>query len=253
MPCGPTVSFHEIYLPTDYYPSLGGGGLVYVRVYWNNRALPEDPVILHAYGNADDTELIHEHLLDALESIRYHILTFDFPHSGNTRCSVLSSEHTVNATAEVVYDYLTLVMKVPSIIVWGRSIGSSVATYLASTHPTRVSAVILQSAFTSLARHLTYKDAPEVGDNVSLFYYLAEHHDNVGKLDVYVAKAQHPDILLIHGDHDREIPHTHALYLQKRFPNIASLELIERGDHNDLSFKLCGELIVKWLREGNNM
>jgi pimeloyl-ACP methyl ester carboxylesterase len=142
-------------------------------------------------------------------------------------------------------------MKPTSILLWGCSIGSSHATYLASTKRSEIiSGVILQSPFASLARFWEYFGRDEVGDDLKRYEKLGEHHDNVSKLEVYGNENPRPAVLLIHGTRDKDISYAHSRYLKNRFPKWTTLVTIEGADHTSISYSTCGELITRWFLEG---
>jgi uncharacterized protein len=109
------------------------------------------------------------------------------------------------------------------IVIYGRSIGSGVASELASTHPCR--ALILETPFTSLP-DLASALAPHFFPRLTLRF----RFENARKL----AGIKVP-VLLLHGDQDEIIPHSHSEALAALIGRRARLVLIEKGRHNDLS------------------
>lgn len=111
-----------------------------------------------------------------------------------------------------------------SLVVMGRSLGSGVATYLASVRP--VSRLILATPFDSalaLAKDL-YPFFP-----VSLM--MRDHYNSLA----YAGEVNAPTLLLLAGD-DRQIPRDHSLRLAEAFaPQQAELATVEGANHNNLS------------------
>ena len=106
-------------------------------------------ILLYFHGNAEDLG-IAAHLLEHLRiTLRVHVLAVEYPGYG-----LYSREEPTEATiledATTVYRYLimTLGWKENDVLLYGRSMGSGPAVYLASEH--RPGCLILMSAYTSI-------------------------------------------------------------------------------------------------------
>ena len=113
------------------------------------------------------------------------------------------------ADAEAVFDYLTIELNIDpkNIILFGRSIGTGPATYLASKR--EVGALALMSAFTSIrgvVRDLAGKFAQ---------YFIKERFNNLEN----IAKVKCP-VFLVHGLRDSLIPHKHSQDLYSKIYQI---------------------------------
>lgn len=110
-----------------------------------------------------------------------------------------ADETTIMLDSETVYDYLTNKLKISpkNIIVFGRSIGSGPATYLASRR--KVGALILMSAFTSI--RAVVKDFAGRWAQ----YLIKERFNNLEN----IAKVSCPTFL-VHGQKDKLIPYTQS-------------------------------------------
>ena len=114
-------------------------------------------------------------------------------------------------------------------LLFGRSIGSGPATWLAGRH--RVFSLILMSAYTSIrsvARHLLGR----IGQ-----FLVAERFRNID----HIGKARCP-VLLIHGLRDVLIPFEQSQELCEACTGTTSLVLPENMDHN--SFDLTNDLLL---------
>ena len=115
--------------------------------------------------------------------------------------------------SEAVYEYLTTRLRVKprNIIVFGRSIGSGPATYLASKR--EVGALVLMSAFTSIRA--------VVKDFVGKFaqYVIMERFNNLET----IANVKCPTFL-VHGQKDNLIPYNHSEELHRN--NLSAIVLI---------------------------
>ena len=109
------------------------------------------------------------------------------------------------------------------LIVVGVSIGSGLAVALAAGKPVR--ALILQSAFTSLAE--------VASDHIPLMPWrliLRDRFDNLA-----AAQRVRCPVLMLHGTADRIVSVEHARRLAAGFPSPPMLRLASGIDHNDLS------------------
>ena len=106
---------------------------------------------------------------------------------------------TIMEDSEAVYDYLTkkLNIKPKNIMLFGRSIGSGPATYLASQR--EVGALILMAAFTSI-RAAVKEFAGKWAQ-----YLIKERFNNLENIPKVKCPA-----FLVHGQSDRMIPFTHS-------------------------------------------
>ena len=106
------------------------------------------------------------------------------------------------------------------IYVYGRSLGSAVATYTAAQHS--VARLVLESPFTNargMARHL-YALLPR--------FTVTLHLDNLANI-----KRIHCPILVFHGDADRLVPIAMGLEVAAAAPQPAEVVLIHGAGHND--------------------
>lgn len=105
---------------------------------------------------------------------------------------------------EAVYDFFVkkLNVKHQNIVIFGRSIGSGPATYLASQR--EVGALILMSAFTSI------RDVVKDFAGKWAQYLVKQRFNNLEM----IAKVNCP-IFLIHGQKDKLIPYTHSEELHR--------------------------------------
>ena len=115
-------------------------------------------------------------------------------------------------------------VQIPSenIILFGRSIGSGPATYLAGNRNPGL--LILMSPYTSIkdvVKHVAGKWAT---------YLIAERFRNIDE----ITKAKCP-CFFIHGDKDRLIPVSHSKDLYANCKSLAAMNLSQEMTHNDYS------------------
>jgi len=105
-------------------------------------------ILIYFHGNAEDIGLATE-LLDYIRTLlRVHVLAMEYPGYGIYNGK--PSANKILRDANKVYKYLTKVQKIPesSIILFGRSIGSGPAAYLAAKF--NPCALLLMSSFKSI-------------------------------------------------------------------------------------------------------
>ncbi len=147
--------------------------------------------LLYSHGNLEDIGFIRPRL-ETFRAHGYNILSYDYPGFGiatGTR-----NEDACFAAAEAAYEYLTKTLNIPAerIIIYGRSMGSGPATYLASTVPS--AGLILQSPFVSAFR---------VQTGIRLLPW--DRFDNLSR----IAAVRRP-IFFVHGQADETIPPWHS-------------------------------------------
>ena len=144
-------------------------------------------IMLFFHGNAEDLGLAHNVLLQMKSQLKVSILAVEYSGYGlfvGEKCA-----DKVLDDCLTVYDYLTQALGIAheDIILFGRSIGSSPACYIAKERP-NVGCIILFSPFKSLRE--VAKD--RVGKILS--YLLADRYKNIDLI-----KHIECPVLLIHG------------------------------------------------------
>jgi pimeloyl-ACP methyl ester carboxylesterase len=147
----------------------------------------------------------------------YNVLVTDYRSFGKTN-GTLSGQTKMYSDAKKVYDYaIQLGYKQENIILYGYSMGTSLAAYLASTE--KAKALILESAFSSI---------PEISwvGNKAPSYEL-----NTAEK----AKQINIPTLLIHGDKDDVITPDHSQRIIDNLKTkIKKRIILENGGHGDL-------------------
>jgi len=106
-------------------------------------------VILFFHGNAEDLGLSHAFVQHMRDQFKMNVLAVEYPGYGLLK-SIASSEKAVQEVVLTVFRFVVDELRVAyeQIFLFGRSIGSGPATYLASTFP--VGGLILVAAFASI-------------------------------------------------------------------------------------------------------
>lgn len=178
---------------------------------------------LFFHGNAEDVNLAYEMLSHIRFTLAINVIAPEF--AGYGIYSGYPTEDQIFNDAVSVYDYLVDEMKVSpkNIIVFGRSLGTSVATHLASKRD--LSALVLISPPLSI-RHV-------VADMLGKFASLAVK-DRFRSYKM-IEEVKCP-ILIIHGQIDSLIKYYHATELYNRSKSPCELILPENMEHNEFDF-----------------
>ncbi|MEG2075272.1 MAG: alpha/beta hydrolase [Victivallaceae bacterium] len=119
---------------------------VKLSIYYQPAQLGK-PTILYSHGNAEDLSHLVNFLQYCWGRSGYGIAAYDY--EGYGRSGGTPSERSVYRDVEAMWRYLTVERKISpdEIIIYGRSVGSGPATYLASRE--RALGLILEAPFSS--------------------------------------------------------------------------------------------------------
>jgi len=189
---------------------------------------PTSKIMLYFHGNAEDIALTQELVQVLQEQLMVHAIVMEYEgygvYEGKTTAERILQD------AELVYHYVLNVIgyQPNDIILFGRSIGSGPASYLASKY--QVNSLILMSAFTSLRAVVRGFVGP-------LFQYLvADRFQN--KECMYKVKCP---VFLMHGKKDTIVAYTQAEELKSALDEMKSdsvLYIPEEMDHNSFDFEV---------------
>ncbi|CAD8136558.1 unnamed protein product [Paramecium pentaurelia] len=191
-------------------------------------------IIVYFHGNAEDISQSYAFLIHLRNQEKISVLAVEYPGYGKYN-QVQTSAEAIQNDADYIYNYLSkkIGYEENSIMIFGRSIGSGPATYLASKH--KPGCLVLMSPFTSL------KDA--VRDYVRFVGTWVQHliRQRFKNLD-NINDVTSPTFIL-HGKKDDLIPYQQAQKLQENCSaKICVLHLAEDMDH--ISYKLHSDLII---------
>jgi pimeloyl-ACP methyl ester carboxylesterase len=176
--------------------------------------------LLYFGGNAEAVVYNAEDFLTAFPLYTVYLLNY----RGYGGSSGQPTEAGIYADALALYDKVQEKQKNISVI--GRSLGSGVATYLASKRPIQKMALISPyGSITSVAQN-KFPIYP-------MFLLLKDKYDSIGRVKEISAKT----IVLI-AENDEVIPKKHSLRLISEFPSeqITVKTILDTG-HNDISNK----------------
>ncbi|WP_196219122.1 alpha/beta hydrolase [Leptospira santarosai] len=194
-------------------------------LYFPSKSNVSKKTVLFFHGNAGSLRTWGRICEDFLP-LGWNILITDYRGYGKNSGSI--SEKSMNADAELWLDYLLREIKVPrnEIVIYGRSIGTGVATDLAFKNPDLT--LFLETPFT---------DLPTLAQNYYPFlqtWMLRFQFRNLNKLETVRSK-----IRIFHGTEDEIIPYSNSEVIFKKLKERnqdAILFTIPNGSHNDLTF-----------------
>ena len=220
--------FDEITLPVD--------GAMINALHFKT----ENPkgVILYFHGNAGNLSGWGDIAVDFIRR-GYDVFIPDYRGYGKSTGKI-KSEKMLHLDAAVVFNYLKRHYPEDRIILYGRSLGSGIAVYLAKT--ARPHMIILESAFLSMrdiaAYH--YPFIPGKMLDLGLKYPM--------RTDLWISDVTCP-VYLFHGTADDIVPYSSSERLLKLIRTESRLIKIPGGGHNDLSdFNLYQEELDRILK-----
>lgn len=179
--------------------------------------------MIYFHGNAEDLGMSYELLCHLSSALRMHVIGVEYPGYGiyKGKCT----EKKILSDSGDIYNYLTQVMGVKGedIILFGRSIGTGPATWLASEK--KVGGLLLMSGYTCI-REVAKSIAGKV-----FMYFIKDRFRNID----WIKKVTVP-VFIVHGQSDTLIPYDQSIRLYKNCNSPSSLLLPESMNHNEFDF-----------------
>lgn len=190
-------------------------------------------VVLYFHGNAGDLRKWGQKH-EEFTSLGYDFVVFDYPGFGKSKGRF--EEEVVYEIAERMYQRLLGDYAADEIVIFGRSIGSGPATWLASRNPCRQ--LILDSPYSSIPDlfYIYYPFLPRV------FFFRIKFPSK----NVYPAVAA--PVLILHGTKDRVVPLSCAMKLRPFMKSSDEFVEVPGGKHRDVGdFPEYREAFARWL------
>lgn len=182
--------------------------------------------LLYFHGNCCDLGSMYPHLLSMHKYSNANILAVEYYGYGISYQSKGMSESRAYLLAKKAWNYLTKILLIPSnrIVIFGRSIGTGIASYLAEDCKD-VGGLILHSPFISI-KSLAYE---YIGwANIFVF----ERFNTLKRIRSY----KNP-LLIIHADKDEVVPLSHGITIFDQAKISDKLFVLQlKSNHN--SFKI---------------
>ena len=236
-----------------YYPNMPGRNLVATPEqvglkYQNVQLVTEDKINLHGWfiphdsakgtilffhGNAGNISHRLESI-DIFHRLELNVFIIDYRGYGQSEGKV--TEKGTYRDAEAAWNYLVEIRGIGAkqVVIFGRSLGASIASWLASKH--NPAALILESGFTSI---------PSMAKRI--YPFLPIGWLTYFKYDTksYVKNISCP-VLVVHSRNDDIIPFEEGREIFDAAPEVKQF-LEMRGGHND-GFMVSGSTYVEGLR-----
>ncbi len=183
----------------------------------------DDPkgLLLYFHGNAGNLSRWGTVALPLFD-LGYDVLIMDYRTYGKSRGRL--SEAALFSDAQLFYDYARKQYNEADILLYGRSLGSGIATWLASEN--KPSKLLLESPFFSLTE-VARQRFPVLPVEWLLKYPLESHR--------YIQEVACP-IFIFHGTADEVVPFQSGLKLFRAVPATNKhLFEVKGGGHNDLA------------------
>tara|TARA_R110000850_G_scaffold277086_1_gene422521 strand:- start:266594 stop:267385 length:792 start_codon:yes stop_codon:yes gene_type:complete len=178
-------------------------------------------VLLYFHGNAGDLSRWGE-ITSYFTEFNLDVLVMDYRSYGKSTGTL--SEELLYSDAQLFYDYLTERYNESDITVYGRSLGSTFAAYVAANNSP--GKLILETPFYSLAS-VAKKRFPIVPVSYLIKYEFKTHE---------FIKGVNCDIYFFHGTKDNVVPYASAEKLYEETPSKKKQFItIPNGKHNNLA------------------
>jgi uncharacterized protein len=207
--------FQEIWLRPDSTTRLNA-------LYFNAvSTIPKRGVVLYFHGNADNLVRWGKYAPDFTKN-GYDVLMIDYPSYGKSVGEM--TEEACHSHAQFVYDYASKTFSKEQIVIYGRSLGTGIATRLATVREAKM--LLLETPYLSL---------PAVGKSHFPLLPYKQMIDFKFYTDQCIWQVKCP-IHIFHGTADELIPYSHAVKLCQivgQLPNVM-LTTIPDGKHKNL-------------------
>lgn len=183
--------------------------------------VPEsEGLIVYFHGNAGNLARWGE-IVSPFVEMGFEVLISDY--RGYGKSTGKRSEKTMLKDADEIYAFAKTLETEDRIILFGRSLGSAFASYLAGKNDPKM--LILETPFYSLEE--VANDLIPIYPTRYLLSYRFRNHQ-------YLANTNLP-IYIFHGNEDEIVPYSSGKRLHESLEDQASLITIEGGHHNDLA------------------
>jgi len=187
-------------------------------------------IILYFHGNAGNLSRWGEEV-QGLVNLNYDLVVMDYRTYGKSTGAL--SESALLEDAQMFFDYVANLYDKDEIRLYGRSLGTAMASYLASRNS--VSMLVLETPFYSLV-DIARERFPILPVGLLMKYPFMNHE--------YLKTANCP-IVIVHGDEDRVVPIKSAVKLYRSLEGKdVRFVKVRGGRHNNLaSFETYQHLI----------
>ena len=222
--------FHPVTLPLDYQfkfkapfkeiniPLNATDNLNLVQ-FFPNDSMPKG-VVLYFHGNKGNVNRYAKYAINFTKH-NYEVWIVDYPGYGKTTGKF--TEENVYMQAREVYKLANTKFGADSIIVYGKSLGSGIAAWLASRKPCK--RLILETPYYSIPDLFSHYAPIYPVESLSKFRFPTGE---------YLKDIRVP-VTIFHGTDDWIIPYSHAAKLKQVLKPGDEFITIDKGSHNNLN------------------
>ena len=197
-----------------------------INLVWFKAKEKPKGVIIYCHGNAGNIQRWAS-LVDDLIKYQYDLILWDYRTYGKSKGKL--SEGNLLKDAQMVYDYAKKNFTEKEIIMYGRSLGTGIATYLSAMNSPKI--LILETPYYNL------KDIAEIHFPYFPYQLLLKYEL---KNNEWIKEVRCP-VYIFHGTYDRTVPYSSGIKLKPLLKQDDEFITIEAGDHNDLNTFLIYE------------
>jgi pimeloyl-ACP methyl ester carboxylesterase len=236
--------FQSVKLPADY-KFLFKQPFKEVQIKWDSTTVYDvvqfetatdrpKGVVLYFHGNKENINHYESHSSDFTNN-GYECWMVDYPGYGKSTGKI--TEEALKEQAQMLYRMAKAKFGQDSIVIYGKSLGTGIAAYLASKVESKM--LVLETPYynmESLARHYSWV--------LPVNWLLKVNF----KTNEYISICNQP-IVIFHGTNDGTVPYSNASRLKNDLKKGDRFVAIENGTHNDLStFKLYKDVLDSLLK-----
>ncbi len=193
-------------------------------------------VVLYLHGNGGSLRG-WGNVAPQFSKLGYDTFLVDYRGYGKST-GTITNEKDLHEDTALAYRHLKKQYAESQIVLYGRSFGTGLATFLASTPETKPKLLILETPYFNLQEHATAR-FPIVPSFIMRYPM---------RLDQWISKVTCP-VYLFHGTQDPLIPFQESERLAKLIQSKHELFIIDGGGHNNLSsFKEYPEQLTRILK-----
>jgi pimeloyl-ACP methyl ester carboxylesterase len=197
-------------------------------------SLPRKGIVLFFHGNMNNIEHYKQYPFLFTKN-GYEIWMIDYPGFGKTTGK--RTERIMYEQSVIMYELAGKEISADSILIYGKSLGTGLASYVASEKKSRI--LILETPY--------YNISELAGDLFPMYSFIPLTRYSFPNGE-YLKKIKTP-VIIFHGTKDRIVPYHHGKRLAEE-NKLVELVTIENGRHNDLAgFEVYKRKMDSVLRE----
>ncbi|MDX2250025.1 MAG: alpha/beta fold hydrolase [Bacteroidia bacterium] len=215
---------------TEYFLKTPDGAEI--NVLWFHSPQPRG-LILYFHGNADDLSRWGKMAEDFLH-LNYDVMMMDYRGFGKSTGKL--SESILHADGKIFYNHALQHFPAEKIVIYGRSLGTGIATRLAAEVPS--AQLILETPFYNLPE-LLLRYIPFIGSKIPWAYQF--------RSDEYIQQVKVP-LTIFHGTEDEVVPYKEGKKFEALLGERVRFVTLHGGKHKNLSeYPLYHEVLAEVL------